>query len=49
MRWITGYLPQDKKGEDMLSPGTLVVIILAIIIGLFLLYYAYRFKGRLLP
>ena len=39
----------NKKGVDWASPSTLVVILLAILLGLAFLYYVWQLKSRLAP
>ena len=39
----------NKKGVDWSNPQTLVVVVLAIILGLTFLYLVWNLRGRLMP
>ncbi len=42
--------PKRTRGEvDWSSPETLIIIILAVLLGFALIFYVLKLKGRLLP
>ena len=46
---IKNFLPRGKRGVDWAAPNTLVVIILAVLLGLAFLVYVWKLRGNLLP
>lgn len=41
--------PKGKKGEDWVSPSTLVIIILALLLGVAFLFLILKLGGKLAP
>ncbi|MBI2573383.1 hypothetical protein HYV86_05965 [Candidatus Woesearchaeota archaeon] len=44
---LTSFI-RSKKGSDWLTPNTLMIIILVLLLGMALLFYAFKLRGKLL-